>query len=132
MSEQEQTHIDVEQTEVDLKRCYLDTIVREAEKLSGEDEAFLCVKEHAETLASAYAHSMCLVIVEAHDRQMNQIKRESAKWRMIACPLIALFFALIAWHSFSQGRIPNGVWYSVGSLAFVAMLVLGAIFDRPR
>jgi hypothetical protein len=131
MSKRDQA-IDTEQTKINLKKCYLDIIVREAEKLSEEDEAFLCVKEHAETLASAYAHSMCLAIVEAHDRQMNQIKRESAKWRMIGCPLIALFFGLIAWGCFSQGLIVNGILYSVGALVFIAMLVLGAIFDRPR
>ncbi len=70
-------------------------------------------------------------IISDHTRRMNAIKRSGARLRLITCPPIALFFGLLAWYSFSQGGFVLDVCYVVGALAFLAMLFLGAIFDRP-
>lgn len=75
------------------------------------------------------------VILERHYRGMNAVKREGAKLRLITCPPIALLFGVLAWYSFQQSApagVMMGLLLSIGSLAFLLMLVLGAIFDRPR
>jgi hypothetical protein len=75
-------------------------------------------------------HNISQVMSNYHKRN-NQIKRESARLRLWACPPIAILFGLMAWYSFSQYSIFLGILYVVGALAFLAMLILGAIFDRP-
>ena len=75
------------------------------------------------------------VILQDHHRRMNAVKREGATMRWWMCPLLSLVFAILAWYSFAQATSSSVVlgWlYSVGSLAFLAMLVLGAVFDRLR
>lgn len=72
-------------------------------------------------------------IMRKHHEEMNAIKRSGAKLRWKMCPLIALVFGAAAWYNF--GRLGDGflfgILYTVFALAFVAMLVFGAIFDRP-
>jgi hypothetical protein len=76
-------------------------------------------------------HNIGLVIKD-HRRRMNKIKRQGATLRLWLCPLLAACGGLMAWYSFSQGDFTQGIVYAAGGLAFLAMLVFGAIFDRPR
>ena len=72
------------------------------------------------------------VILREHRRRVNKLKRQGAKLRMRVCPPIAALFGLLAWYNFTQaGGFVMGIISTVGALAFLAMLVLGAIFDRP-
>lgn len=72
-------------------------------------------------------------IVRNHHRRMNQIKRSGALLRLWTCPTIALLFGLLAWYNFTRGDdVTVGIICAVGGLAFLLMLLLGAIFDRPR
>jgi len=53
--------------------------------------------------------------------------------RLWICSPIAVFFGLMAWYSFTHsGGLIVATIYIFGSLAFLALLVLGALFDRPR
>ncbi len=74
-------------------------------------------------------------VMSSYRQRNNQIKREGARLRLWTCPPIAALFGLMAWYSFShpgaEGVIMGAI-YSVGALAFLGMLILGAIFDRPR
>lgn len=73
-------------------------------------------------------------ILIGHKLRTNEIKRSGHKLRIWTCPFVAAVFVLMAWYSFSHPGIDGmitGVLYSVGALAFLAMLVLGAIFDKP-
>jgi hypothetical protein len=75
------------------------------------------------------------VILKDHNKRLNTIKCEGAHLRVWTCPPIALFFGLLAWYSFSRTGAEGmmmGVIYGIGALAFLGMLVLGAIFDRPK
>ena len=72
-------------------------------------------------------------IMRKHDQNLKQIKREGASLRLKTCPLIAALFGATAWYNFSQHRPDSfavGILFTIGALAFLAMLVLGAIFDR--
>lgn len=72
------------------------------------------------------------VIVQEHRQRLNAIKRRGARQRLWTCPPIALCFGLMAWYSFTAGEgLLIGLCYLAGSLTFLAMLVLGAVFDRP-
>lgn len=72
-------------------------------------------------------------ILKEHDQRLNTIRREGASLRLKTCPLVTLVFAGMAWYSFAYtGDVLAGICYSLGALSFLAMLVLGAIFDRPR
>jgi hypothetical protein len=74
-------------------------------------------------------------ILKDHNKRMNMIKRQGAALRLKTCPPIAFVFGVLAWYAFNHpvGFIP-GAWiiYACMSLAFLVMLVLGAIFDRPK
>lgn len=70
-------------------------------------------------------------IKQRQRRGMNAIKRESARWRLFACPLFALVFAGMAYLHWSDGRPMMAMIYAAGALAFLLMLLLGAILDRP-
>lgn len=73
------------------------------------------------------------VIMEQHRQRLNAIKRRGAKLRLWTCPPIALCFGFMAWYSFTYGdSLLIGLCYLAASLAFLAMLVVGAIVDRPR
>lgn len=72
-------------------------------------------------------------ILEDHHKRMNAIKKESASLRLKMCPPIILVFSALAWYCLSHANgLAMGIVYAAGALAFLAMLVLGAIFDRPR
>jgi hypothetical protein len=77
-------------------------------------------------------HNIAMSLREHHER-LNAIKREGALLRLKMCPPMALVFTLMAWYSFGHsGGLLMTICYGVGALAFLAMLVLGAIFDPPR
>lgn len=70
------------------------------------------------------------VILSEHKRCLRDIKRDGAKLRLLTCPPIAAFFGGMAWYSFNQpSGLAMGIVFTVGALAFMAMLV-GGIFDR--
>ena len=72
-------------------------------------------------------------ILNEHRLRMNDIKRRGHHLRLWLCPLIALCFGALSWYHFSRTHDTGmGVLYALGSLAFLAMLILGAIFDRPQ
>lgn len=72
------------------------------------------------------------VIVRDNNKRIRAIKREGAHLCLKICPPIALVFGLMAWYSFAQGRFFMGMVSITGSLAFLALLVLRVLFDRPR
>jgi hypothetical protein len=68
-------------------------------------------------------------------RRENQVKRRNAHLCRKICPPLSLFFALLAWYSFtSPGFFTPDAWIACAftSLMCFIMFVLGAIFDRPR
>lgn len=71
-------------------------------------------------------------IRKLHDQRLNQIKREGAALRLKTCPPIAAFFGLTAWYCFTHANLIGGGIMVTGALAFLAMLLFGALFDRPR
>ncbi len=72
------------------------------------------------------------VILEEHRQRLNAIKRRGAKLRLLTCPPVALCFGAMAWYSYAHHHFDLVALYTFAALAFLAMLVLGAIFDRPR
>lgn len=71
------------------------------------------------------------MILRDHKKRLRQIKREGASLRLKTCPPITALFGFMAWYSFHQpGGFVNGLIYVVASFTFLAMLILGAIFDR--
>lgn len=70
-------------------------------------------------------------IMEAHKQRLNEIKRNGARLRWRTCPIIAAVFGLMAWYSYAHGHVDLVIVYALAALTFIAMLVLGAIFDRP-
>ncbi|MGB8346582.1 MAG: hypothetical protein WCD86_16975 [Ktedonobacteraceae bacterium] len=72
------------------------------------------------------------ITVRNHRRQMNKLMRQGSSLRMKVCPPIAALFGFMAWYSFSHAEYILAIVYAVGALVFLAMLFLGAIFDRPR
>src|SRR5579859_2296869 len=88
--------------------------------------------DYGRTSAEVRDHNL-KVIVKGHNRRMNAIKREGASLRLKTCLPIALVLGMLAWYNFGHpGGFWMGVCYLVGAFAFLAMLVLGALFDRPR
>lgn len=80
------------------------------------------------------------VILDNHRQQMNDIKRREARLRLWMCPPIVLLFGFLAWqrlstwpssHDLVETLVVSGVYAGI-AVAFLAMLVLGAIFDRPK
>ncbi len=71
------------------------------------------------------------VILKDHNERMNEIKRCGHRMRLWTCPPIAALLGLVSWYHFASGSVMMGVLFVVGSLAFLAMMILGAIFDRP-
>jgi hypothetical protein len=75
------------------------------------------------------------VIMQDHNRRMNEIKLRGHRIRLWTCPPIALVFGVLAWYNF-QSHLPDGftvgIICAVFALAFLSMLILGAFFDRPR
>lgn len=91
-------------------------------------------KDYNRRAAETQRHNIG-VIVENHNRRMNEIKRSGHKLRLWTCPPIAALFGFMAWYSFSHPGavgVVMGVVYTLGALAFLGMLILGAIFDRPK
>lgn len=71
-------------------------------------------------------------ILREHRESLNAIKRKGASLRLKTCPPIALLFGGEAWYNFHQpGGFFMGILFAGFALAFLAMLILGAIFDRP-
>lgn len=76
-------------------------------------------------------HNVSLVERRYRKRE-NELKRQGAKMRLWTCPPVTLILGLFAWACFSQSDwLMTGI-YAAGSLAFLGMLVGGAIFDRPE
>jgi hypothetical protein len=99
------------------------------------ERALIEAREDYNRRAAETRHHNIGVIVGNHNRRMNEIKRSGHKLRLWTCPPIAALFGFMAWYSFSHpgaAGIIMGVVYVFGALAFLAMLVLGAIFDRPK
>ena len=90
--------------------------------------------EYREEAMKTFHHNVS-AILGRQQRRMNAVKREGVKMRLLTCPPVTLVFALLAWYSFHQSApvgLIMGVLLSIGSLAFLLMLVLGAIFDAPQ
>jgi hypothetical protein len=71
-------------------------------------------------------------ILREHHRQMNEIKRSGHRQRLWMCPLIAGIFAGTAYYNVHTHDLLMAAICAAGALAFLLMLILGAIFDRPR
>lgn len=132
MSEQEQVQAaEMAQTKAAIKQAYLKALQEELQKLAESPETVARINEHASLLAEAHAGEMVADIEVARVRRLNEIKRDGARWRVILCPLITIAFSGVAWFNFARSNMVLGIEFVVFALAFVAMLVLGAIFDRP-
>jgi hypothetical protein len=133
MSDQEwEQALQMAQTERDLalkmeltkKESHLKTLQEELRKLVESPETIERINRHVPLLVED--------IKATYKHRDNEIKRSGARLRMIICPLISLSFSSVAWYNFARSNTLLG-WEFVGfALAFVAMLVLGLIFDRPR
>ncbi|MGH2505804.1 MAG: hypothetical protein ACRDHZ_00055 [Ktedonobacteraceae bacterium] len=66
-------------------------------------------------------------ITHRHQANQRRIKHEGARLRLLTCPPIALFFGLIAVIFVSQGNWAMGMVYSIGSLAFLIMLLYNLV-----
>ncbi len=71
-------------------------------------------------------------ILREHTARMNVIKRQGSRLRLMTCPPITLFRGIGSWYSFTHTGVMMGMVYAGGALAYLAMLILGAIFDRPE
>lgn len=88
------------------------------------------ISQHMEEARQIRDHNIA-VIVRDHKRRLREIKRSEARLRLWMCPLIAAWFAGLAWYSVCyQHAWIAGMVFSIGALAFLAMLLLGAMFDR--
>ena len=73
-------------------------------------------------------------ILRDHKNRMNEMKRSGASLRLKTCPIFIVLFGLLAWYSLSHpapGSFIPSICYAATSLVFLAMLILGAIADRP-
>ncbi len=76
-------------------------------------------------------HTIHLILQE-HKKRMRALKWSGARRRLKFFPLIAACFGLAAWYCFTQpGGLLMGICYIVVALPFLAMPILGAIFDKP-
>jgi len=75
--------------------------------------------------AGSQYHEILQSTQKAHEHHQRGGMEPAFKF----CPPITLLFSVLAWYSFchSDGFIV-GICYLVGAIAFLAMLVLGAIF----
>lgn len=88
------------------------------------------ISKHMEEARQIRDHNIA-VIVQDHKRRLCEIKHSGARLRLWMCPAIATWFTLLAWYSVGyQHAWIAGIVFSVGALAFLAMLVYGALFDR--
>ena len=104
-----------------LTRAMAERAIREAEG------------RYLQEIGSTSRHNLA-VIQDDHRKRMNKIKRDGARLRVWSCSLMVLFFELFAWYSFTHSGTTGvimGCIYCVGGIAFLLMLILGAIFDRP-
>lgn len=68
-----------------------------------------------------------------HNRRLNKIRRQGHRAALITCPLIALWFALLAWLNFrAGGDFGIGIVDSVGAIAFLLLLASSFVFNRQR
>lgn len=74
-----------------------------------------------------------LRIEREHQQDMNRIKREGARLRAWLCPIMAaLFLASVVFNLlYKQAMFPIVIG-SIVAAAFLAMLVFGWLFDRPK
>jgi Flp pilus assembly protein TadB len=71
-------------------------------------------------------------ILREHHREMNEIKRRGHQQRLWMCPLIAGIFAGVAYYNLVHTHdLLMAAICAAFALAFLLMLILGAIFDRP-
>ncbi|MBA2287535.1 MAG: hypothetical protein H0W02_18835 [Ktedonobacteraceae bacterium] len=76
--------------------------------------------------------STITAILRDHTQRMNAIKKEGARLRLWMCLPVVLALSAGSWYSFTCTGFIMGMCYAGGALAFLAMLVLGALFDRPE
>jgi len=84
------------------------------------EEATLVLVSHTESIQAV------------HRNYMKRIKQDAARRRFWLCSPVALIFSVLAWLNFAYASAVVGSIFAVGALAFLAMLILGAILDRPR
>lgn len=103
------------------------TLTRAVAERAGQEAFASYVRE-----AHAIRDQNIALILQDHDRRQQQFRREGARLRLKVCPFLALWFGLLAWFNVTQHHIVLGIICAIGALAFLAMLVFGAIFDRSR
>lgn len=80
---------------------------------------------------TAILHHNLGYLTHTHQRRLNEIKRSGARLRWRLCPPFVAVFAFLAWLNFTRGHIELVMLFAVAALAWLAILVGGAIFDRP-
>jgi len=63
-------------------------------------------------------------IVEGHGRRMKELDRDGARLAIWTCPPIMVGWSLVAWLNFSHGDLLMGMLMVLGSLAFLAMMIV--------
>ncbi len=74
------------------------------------------------------------IILYAYHLQMKTLKQESARLRLKVCLPLAALFGGLAWYSGTHSGFIAGssLLFALGVGVLLAVIVLGAIFDRAR
>lgn len=96
-----------------------------------EREMDAAQKDYERSTDQTFKHNITILQRE-HKRRLNEIKRDGFGVR-VHLPIAAFFglLAVLAW-AYPGIFIPGAtILFAVGALAFVAIPIAGAIFDRP-
>jgi len=121
-----------EETRLAIKQAYLKTLQEELAKAVESPETIARINEWAPRLAEWHASSTIEDIKVAYNRRMNEIKRSSARFRLMLLLPLSIAFGLVSFYNFQSGHLLPGVGFIIGSTGLLAAFVLGLIFDRPR
>lgn len=72
------------------------------------------------------------VIDQDYNQQLNEIKRKDMALRLKTCPPVAIVFAITGYLFYLGHETTSAFICFAMALVFLAVLVLGAIFGRPR
>ena len=117
----------MELTKIAIKESYLKTLREELRKLAESPETIERINRYAPLLAEAHSVGMIEQIKRAYNRQMDEIKRESKRLRLMVLLPLSIVFGLMTFYSFWVGHLLQGVGFFIGSVALLVAFVLGLI-----
>lgn len=83
--------------------------------------------EDEKVLLNEFVIHTTKTIIEEHRQRDQGIRREGAKMALLTCPPIAFAFVLLAWYGLSQSDYIVSALFTVGSLAFLVMLLVACV-----